>query len=62
MDKEYHIKVRDTTTGNWMLYTRTKDLKTAHEMLDEALELAKYDAVQINEVTKRFIYRKERTK
>ena len=60
MNTEYHIKIRVTDTNEWLLYSRSKDLAIANNLMDEALDLTKYDAVQINEVKTSFICRKEK--
>lgn len=60
MKIEYHIKVREIYANRWTLYSRTADRAIAESLMDEALDLTRYNAAQINEVKTKFVCRKEK--
>ena len=57
---EYHVKAREAYTNYWKLYTKSKDLAIANRLMDEAFDLPRYDAVQIDEVKTSFFCRREK--
>ncbi len=60
--KEYHVKAKLELDGTWILYGRTKHLAEAHVLAEVALDLARYNAVQVSEVQSEVLYTKARTK
>jgi hypothetical protein len=58
---KYHVKVREIHTNDWKLYVKSEDLAEANAFMDEAFNLPRYDAIQINEIKTTFICRKEKT-
>ena len=60
MNIMYDVKARIANVNEWVLYSRSRDLAIANSLMDEALDLTRYDAVQIEEVKTTFVCRKEK--